>query len=64
MSANELINKMRLEKAAELILQGYQVSEAAYNSGFNNISNFRKQFLKNFGVLPSEYRKTNNNPHI
>ena len=55
---NELINKSRLKKAAELLIKGdmriYEISEAC---GFKNQSYFWVAFTKRFGCSPSQYAK-------
>ena len=56
MSVNELIRKLRLQKAAMLLGQNWgPVSQVAYEVGFSNLSYFSKVFKEEFGVLPSEY---------
>jgi AraC-like DNA-binding protein len=58
MSGNEFIRTTRLNYAAKLLESGkYSVTEAAYESGFNDIKYFRKRFQDQFGVIPSEYKK-------
>lgn len=53
---NELIQVVRLKKAASLLLENrYRVSEICYMVGFNNPSYFTKCFQKQFGVKPSEF---------
>ena len=52
-----LIN-YRLEYACILLKQGYQVNEAAYACGFNDIPNFNVRFKKNMGMTPSVFKKT------
>ena len=55
-SVNELIRKLRLQRAAQLISQNWgPVSQVAYEVGFSNLSYFSKVFKEEFGVLPSEY---------
>jgi signal transduction histidine kinase/DNA-binding response OmpR family regulator len=61
-STNEFIRKIKLKNSSRLLLSGdYNVSEAAYMTGFNNLSHFRKSFKREFGMTPSEYQK---NTHI
>ena len=43
--------------ACILLKQGYQVNEAAYACGFNDIPNFNVRFKKIIGATPSEFRK-------
>jgi len=58
MSGNEFIRTARLNFAAKLLESGnYSVTEAAFESGFNDIKYFRKRFHDQFGVNPSDYRK-------
>lgn len=53
---NELIQLMRLKKAAQLLLENkYRINEVCYMVGFNNPSYFSKCFYKQFGVRPGEF---------
>jgi signal transduction histidine kinase/DNA-binding response OmpR family regulator/ligand-binding sensor domain-containing protein len=55
-SVNELIRKLRLQRAAQLIGQQWgPVSQVAYEVGYSNLSYFSKIFKEEHGVLPSEY---------
>ena len=52
----EFIRVIRLKRAAQLLRQSQQnVSEIAYQVGFNNPKYFSKYFKEEFGVLPSNY---------
>lgn len=56
LSVNELIQKLRLQRAAQLLGQQWgPVSQVAYEVGFSNLSYFSKVFKEEFGMLPSEY---------
>jgi len=58
MSGNEFIRTARLNYSVKLLESGkYSVTEAAFESGFNDIKYFRKRFQEQFGVSPSEYKK-------
>ncbi len=57
-STTEFIRTYRLKYAAQLIQQNFgNVTEVAYESGFNDQSYFTKSFKSHFGVSPSEYPK-------
>jgi signal transduction histidine kinase/DNA-binding response OmpR family regulator len=56
MSPSELINDLRLQRAAYLIrVKADNVAQIGYAVGFNEQSYFSKRFRKKFGVSPSEY---------
>jgi len=58
LSVNELIRKLRLQRAAQLLGQNWgPVSQVAYEVGYSNLSYFSKVFKEEYGVLPSEYEK-------
>ena len=53
------IHKLRLEKAAKLLIQtNRQVSEIATDVGFESIDHFTRLFTASYGLSPSKYRKT------
>lgn len=55
-SASEFIRTLRLNRAAELLLQNIgNISEISYDVGFNNPPYFSDCFNKQFGMSPSEY---------
>ncbi|MBM6993524.1 MAG: response regulator [Prevotella sp.] len=55
-NTNEYIRKMRLAHALKLITQeGRNISEAAYESGFNDLAYFRQSFRQEYGTTPSDY---------
>jgi len=57
LTPNELINITRLKKAAELLASGnYKMYEIADMVGYGSQTNFGRNFLKQFGMTPSEYQ--------
>ncbi len=56
---NEMIQVVRLKKAAQLMKEGkYTISEISYMVGFSNPSYFSKCFQKQFNIKPAEYMKS------
>ncbi|MBK9098683.1 MAG: response regulator [bacterium] len=52
----DLIRRIRLNKAAELIKNNFgNLSEVALEVGYNNPAHFSEAFKKQFGVAPSQY---------
>lgn len=55
----ELIRRMRLRKAADLIEKGYgNLFEISMEVGFNNPAYFSEAFKKQYGVTPSHYHNS------
>jgi len=60
-SPQELQDKLRMKKAIELITSTTSpLSPIAYDLGYLDLANFSKKFKNQYGVSPSEYRKTIN----
>lgn len=54
-STGEFIRNYRLKRAAQLLRQGYSVSETAYLVGFEDPSYFARSFRKTYQMTPSAY---------
>jgi AraC-like DNA-binding protein len=53
----EFINELRIGRACVLLQENnLNVTEVAYESGFTNLSNFNRQFLKLKGLSPRKFR--------
>jgi AraC-like DNA-binding protein len=54
----DFLNEVRIGYACKLLTDTQSTVESAcYDSGFNTVANFNKQFLKIKGNTPSKYRK-------
>ncbi len=49
------VNRYRLEKACDLIRNGYSITESAFSTGFQGTSYFSETFRKQYGMCPSSY---------
>ncbi len=55
---NEFIQKARIARIChDLMARDEGITEIAYEHGFNNLSNFNRQFRKHKKMTPREYRK-------
>lgn len=53
----EYLNKMKVDFACKLLMtKGMSITDVAYDSGFNNLSHFNKQFKNFTGITPGTYR--------
>lgn len=60
LSPNELINIVRLKRAAELLLnENYKMYEIAEMVGYKSQTSFGRNFQKHFNMSPSEYIQAN-----
>lgn len=64
LSPVELINIIRLKKAAELLSAGdYKIYEVSNMVGFSSQSNFARNFFKQFNMTPTEYMHLKQREH-
>lgn len=62
LTINELINITRLKAAAKLLEEGeYKVYEVANMVGYSSQSHLARNFLKQFGVTPTDYQQAKRN---
>lgn len=58
LSPNEIINIVRLKKAAVLLAEGVlSIVDISNKVGYTSATHFSRNFHKRFGLLPSEYTK-------
>ena len=54
----EYLNQIKIELACNLLMDNeLSIIEIGFDSGFNNLSHFNKQFKRITGMPPSQYRK-------
>lgn len=62
-SCTEFVIQVRLSKACELLIHSTRpILEIANEIGFNNLSNFNRQFKRYYNLTPSQYRKKYTKP--
>jgi len=54
----QFVNRLRLNLACQLLMgdAAMRITDVCFSSGFNNISNFNRQFLAQKGMTPSRFR--------
>lgn len=56
-TTQQYVNRIRLEQARELLNDtSLQVSEVAYQCGFDDVTSFSRAFRRAFGMSPSQHR--------
>lgn len=56
---SNLLIEVRISKACKMLTQeDSSVAETCYSTGYNNMSNFHRQFRKVTGLTPNEYKRT------
>jgi AraC-like DNA-binding protein len=54
----QYLNRLRVNRACEMLIASDQpITEVCYGSGFNNVSNFNRQFLALKAMAPSQFRR-------
>jgi AraC-like DNA-binding protein len=58
MALVQYVNRLRINLACQFLMgdQGLPITEIAFAAGFNNLSNFNRQFLAQKGMPPSRFR--------
>jgi AraC-like DNA-binding protein len=58
MALSRYVNRLRINLATQLLMSEEQLSvtDICFASGFKNISNFNRQFLRQKGIPPSRFR--------
>ncbi|MDH7461712.1 AraC family transcriptional regulator [Chitinophagaceae bacterium 26-R-25] len=57
----DFVNEVRIGHAAKLLIEGkHNITEACFNSGYNNLSNFNKHFRNIKGMSPRDFLKQYN----
>lgn len=58
MALVQYVNRLRVNLACQLLMgdEGLPITAVAFEAGFNNLSNFNRQFLAQKGMPPSRFR--------
>ncbi len=57
-SVYEYIQNMKLANSVRILTEGKTVTEACFESGFNNYSYFIQLFKRKYGITPHKYQKS------
>ena len=49
--------KLRMEKARDLLMNGFSVTDASVRSGFSDLSNFSKKYKQYYGITPQQQKQ-------
>ncbi len=58
MTFNQYLHTRRIEKARELIYEGYKISQVGTLCGYKDFSTFFRNFKKITGISPTDYKAT------
>ena len=58
MALSQYVNRLRINLASQMLMSeaGMSITDVCFASGFKNISNFNRQFLRQKGMAPSHFR--------
>jgi AraC-like DNA-binding protein len=59
LSPMQFVKQLRLHNAHSLLLEGYNVSSAAFESGYTNFAQFSREFKRLFRYSPRELKIDN-----
>lgn len=52
----QFVKRLRLDRARTLLVSGQSVTEASFASGYNSMSQFSREFRREYGMPPSQLR--------
>jgi AraC-like DNA-binding protein len=54
----QFVNRLRINFACQLLMEDadLRITDVCFAAGFNNLSNFNRQFLRHKGMTPSQFR--------
>lgn len=52
----DFVNRLRVEHACNMLMNGVMITECAYASGFSSVRTFNRAFLKYMKMSPRDYR--------
>jgi AraC-like DNA-binding protein len=59
MSLSQYVNRLRINLASQTLMNeaSTSITDICFASGFTNLSNFNRQFLRQKGMSPSRFRR-------
>ena len=64
-SFSDTVRKLRLAHACQLLENTDEpISTICHRTGYQNLSNFNRQFRREYGITPGQYRRINQQPEV
>lgn len=62
---SDTVRKLRLARACQLLENTDEpISTICHRTGYQNLSNFNRQFRREYGITPGQYRRINQDPEL
>jgi AraC-like DNA-binding protein len=64
-SFSDTVRKLRLAHACQLLENSDEpISTICHRTGYQNLSNFNRQFRREYGITPGQYRRIHQHPEL
>ena len=64
-SFSDTVRKLRLAHACQLLENTDEpISAICHRTGYQNLSNFNRQFRREYGITPGQYRRIHQDPEL
>ena len=57
-SPRKMLSNQRMKLASEMLIKGFDVTEASASVGYSSLPTFCRRFKQEFGITPKEFRRS------